>query len=295
MHESLREKRRSELLIDRATVGLSADEAAELLEMAPDIDDWDEMEFDQIVAELQNRSLHIVGLPGHVRSRVLAAAEPFVGLGVQSPTTNLDEDREAYLKHEEDLGGQPECRQLTPGRTLNRREVFAWLAAAASLLVAALLWLRPTDTNPNRLNGSGAVASLMATSNQRALDEFLAATEDRLLKVDLARGGDPTGQSASGTVYWDREFKRGFVKLTNVAVNDPRQKQYQLWVIDEVRGPEDRPNAGVFDIEQSGTSVFAFRSELEVTKAQGFAVTLEKRGGVAKSDLSRVTLINTGS
>ena len=82
-------------------------------------------------------------------------------------------------------------------------------------------------------------------------------------------------------------MQKGFIDLSGLAVNDPKVEQYQLWILDKSK---ERPNAGVFDIT-AGKNIFEFRPGIDFTAADGFAVTIEKPGGVVVSDLSRVPLI----
>jgi hypothetical protein len=76
------------------------------------------------------------------------------------------------------------------------------------------------------------------------------------------------------TVYWNRERKDVVVDKSRMTLpaND-EEHQYQLWAM--VQG---KPvNLGVFDMKADSTEMLLIMKE--ISKAQAFAVTLEKRGG----------------
>ena len=73
------------------------------------------------------------------------------------------------------------------------------------------------------------------------------------------------------------------MSLTNLPVNDPKSKQYQLWIVDPAR--DEKPvDGGVFDITASeGEVIIPIRNPLAVTNPQAFVITLEQPGGVVVS------------
>ena len=269
MNNSKNNERLVELLIDRATVGLSAAEDAELSRLLAEESIDDDYSFDYIAhlllesegtKQTTGDESEMKSLPDHIRSQVVDTAEQHL------PEKSL------VLSS----GSQPMHR--------NRREILAWFAAAACLAIAAFAWSGSTEQSRT---------DLIAMASADELDKFIRSSEeDDLVEVDLKQGTDSVASGASGKVFWNRKTKRGFVRIDGLSVNDSAKEQYQLWIIDKERGIEDRPNAGVFDISSDGMNVFTFSSDLEVFQAQGFAVTVEKPGGVAVSDLSRIALVN---
>ena len=71
--------------------------------------------------------------------------------------------------------------------------------------------------------------------------------------------------------------------LTDLPVNDPGDKQYQLWIVDPTR--DEKPvDGGVFDIPAGDkTAVIPIRNPLAVTNPAAFVITLEQAGGVVVS------------
>lgn len=293
MNFSNSDDRLTELLIDRATSGLLEEEKQELQHLLDEKGIDDDFSFDAVVASLyeafdesavtineeSNESLKMVSLPKRVRTQILENAVDVLATTESAGTHSLTEAKTSGIL-------QPEKEQVRRSR---RREIVAWTLATAAAITAILGWFgRPTSNQTS--------TELIYLSGQKQLSEFInSSDENNLFEVKLEPGNDKNGENATGTVYWNRTKKRGFLKINSLQQNSPNQEQYQLWVIDRQRGIEDRPNAGVFNISEQGDAIYEFRSDLEVFDAQGFAVTVEKPGGVNKSDLSRIALLNLGT
>lgn len=87
--------------------------------------------------------------------------------------------------------------------------------------------------------------------------------------------------TATATVVWDAERQEGVLKVANVPPTDP-DRDYQLWIVDpEYKQPVD---AGVFSVASDGARKIQFKPRLKVTSADAFAVSLERKGGVAKAE-----------
>ena len=167
-----------------------------------------------------------------------------------------------------------------PATTISRREQLAWLATAASLLLAIGLWatsMRAPDAAPVAMNAA----------QQRA--ELLAQTSDRI-EVAWSSGTTPFDQSVTGDVVWSNSLQKGFLRFVGMPVNDPSLQQYQLWIIDPARdaNPID---GGVFDVTREGEVIIPIDAKLTVIDPAAFAVTIEKPGGVVVSDQKRLPLL----
>ena len=84
--------------------------------------------------------------------------------------------------------------------------------------------------------------------------------------------GVPNSPSPSSlaTVYWDSRSRDVYLMINNLPL-PAGDKQYQLWALVDGK-PVD---AGVFDVKDALSLV----KMKNIPKAQGFAITLEKRGG----------------
>ncbi len=172
---------------------------------------------------------------------------------------------------------------------------FPWLVAAASIVVAGIVLVRPEPVTP-----------LLSIEQQR--DQLIAsAAPDSLLRYSWTATDDPAvvGQ-VTGELVWDEATDQGYMTISGLEVNDPSEFQYQLWIFDATRpqgelpqfaGPFDglltqRPiDGGVFDITSTGQVVIPIDPKLLVKQGVAFAVTVEPPGGVVVSDRSRVPLL----
>ena len=96
-------------------------------------------------------------------------------------------------------------------------------------------------------------------------------------------GGTEAYDGMSGEVVWSDELQEGYMTLTNLPANDPKSKQYQLWIVDPTR--DEKPvDGGVFDIPAGAvTAVVPIKNPLTITNPQAFVITLEQPGGVVVS------------
>ena len=124
---------------------------------------------------------------------------------------------------------------------------------------------------------------------QEAQELTLAQKFDSLLqgnpetqRLDFASASEPYA-GLSGEVIWNDDRQEGYMALTNLAANDPKVSQYQLWIVDPER--DELPvDGGVFDISKNdGTSIIPIRNALPIDKPVAFVITLEQPGGVVRS------------
>jgi hypothetical protein len=112
--------------------------------------------------------------------------------------------------------------------------------------------------------------------------ESLIQGESDTQRLEFASASDPYN-GISGEVIWNDKKQEGYMSLENLAVNDPTQNQYQLWIVDPER--DELPvDGGVFDITQKdGKQIIPIRNALAINKPVAFVITLEQPGGVVKS------------
>lgn len=150
-----------------------------------------------------------------------------------------------------------------------------WLAAAACLALALLAWLPRLS-----LNVSPAPADLRA--------QFIAHKPADLVRWSWTATDDPSAKGLAGDIIWSDAEQKGYMRFKGLAKNDPAREQYQLWIFDKQRKAEYPVDGGVFDIAADGEVVIPIDPKLHVFNANMFAVTVEKPGGVARSDRERV-------
>jgi len=155
------------------------------------------------------------------------------------------------------------------------------VAAPAS----SLSWL------PWALAACLAIACVVLAAERPKIRQEIARLEKRdvfaQMKIATLASQLESAPRASAIVVWDAEKQEGVLKLTNVPVNDAN-RDYQLWIVDpEYKQPVD---AGAFHVSEEGTTKISFKPKARVNSATAFAVSLERKGGVAKAEGPMVLL-----
>ncbi len=162
--------------------------------------------------------------------------------------------------------------QVPAWKIIARNPIPGWAAAAATLILSLLLARRDNPPPPER-----------------------AATRLRAEAADLIERkfeGLGNFKQAGGKVIWSDQFQKGYMTLSGLPENDPRQAQYQLWIVDPTRDADAPVDGGVFDIPADGTPVvIPIAAKLALSKPQAFVITLEQPGGVVKSKQEQVVAL----
>lgn len=167
---------------------------------------------------------------------------------------------------------------------VSRHAIFAWsVAAALALLLVAVTLTRPADP------GTPGVAQVPDTpSVEEALESLRQSTAD-LVEKPFSGLGDY--EPMNGEVVWSDSRQEGYMVLTNLPVNNPTAKQYQLWIVDPTRD-EAPVDGGVFDIPSGqATAIIPIDAKLAIKRPQAFVITLEQPGGVVKSKQETVVAL----
>lgn len=246
--------RLAELLADRAAFGLSpaeTDELAGLLARHPDVD----AEAYQRLAAAIDVSLQPAErepLPARLRERIARQAVDHVG-SVEAPTRPVAEPRR----------DRP-----------SRLAWLGWVATAACLALAAAGWwiVFVPPSAPD----------LFRARRQLLDDEGV---------VTAQLGGLGSEAKASGDIVWSGREQRGYMHLKGLPVNDPRRRQYQLWIFDKNQDERYPIDGGVFDVDRDGEVVIPIRAAINVREPTMFAITVEKPGGVVVSKRDPIVLL----
>jgi hypothetical protein len=161
------------------------------------------------------------------------------------------------------------------------------LAAAAVLAVVAVWGLvrqARLGTEIERLRGERQQLAARADSLERRLAQAQAESERlaRTLSIIAAPGvesvrlaGMGANHSAAGRTYVNTTDRKAVFYAFGLPALGP-DKTYQLWYIDD---QEHDISAGVFDVDARGKAVLVVDAALPVEHIQGWAVTIEPRGG----------------
>lgn len=249
-----------ELLADRALEGLNPREEAELAQLLakhPDVDP---------------KSLYLA-------AALLAAAE-FAGADPEGTMDSLPEELRQRIEEQAlnmpPFKGKATATPRTPSKSLLRDVLLpwgGWALAAGLLLAVGTQWLLRHEP----------------TATQR-FERFLADAKE----VVPAKGGAPDPKAkpnVAGEIYWSGTRQEGYMKLRGLPVNDPKEKQYQLWIFDKKRDERHPVDGGVFDVKTEGDVVIPIDARVPVRDASLFVITREPSGGVVVSDRKDIVLV----
>lgn len=251
-------ERIEELLADRALWGLSETEQRELdtLESENEL----QLEFEETAA------LASVGLTAVDREGVppgLVAKLEAEALGFVASRRGLAADRVLEAMDRADDGSSSAPTVPNAPAPI----AWGWLVAAAALLLG-LLWVGFLRDGRE--------------SSERARGQIVAMADTQ--KIDWKAGPSPFAGTVRGDVVWSQRLQKGFMRFQGLPVNDPTERQYQLWIFDSTRDEKRPVDGGVFDIDrETGEAIVPIRAALKVGEAVAFAVTVEKPGGVVVS------------
>jgi hypothetical protein len=247
--------RLQDLLADRALFGLSETENRELEKLLTAMPDVDPDEFERIAAAAQLANLDEQNeLPAELSRKILAQVREVAARNQKNSAT---------------IGLQ----------TISRREMFAWFATAAAVLVAAFF-------------ASTLAGQQVAQLSPAELKAELTRTKDGVTQVAWAAGPDEAGKGATGEVLWSNKRQKGVMSFRGLPSNDPTKSQYQLWIFDTAQDEMYPVDGGVFDIPSGAEEVLIpIDAKLPVVDPTLFAITIEKPGGVVVSSRERLPLL----
>jgi anti-sigma-K factor RskA len=90
-------------------------------------------------------------------------------------------------------------------------------------------------------------------------------------------------------VVWNAEKQQGILKLEKMPVI-PANKDFQLWVLDPAQ--KSPVSSGTVRVDDKGFAKVEFKPTIGITQADKFAISVEKKGGVAAPEGPIVLLSN---
>ncbi|MFT6080696.1 MAG: hypothetical protein ACJAYX_004028 [Planctomycetota bacterium] len=236
--------------------------------------------------------------------------------------TRLDE-----LQADDAIGGLDEAEQQELAEALRAAGLerdASWERIAAVAMVALQQGL-PSGPSPqlmNALRAAAPVSQLRVSMAQRwlqpnmvlaaallTLSVVLLWTSDsvmgrravapNMLRQELMQVSDTavwnwSGGAPKGDVVWHGPSQRGTMRFSGLPPNDPRQRQYQLWIVDGKRNAAQPVDGGVFDVPAGQSEVvIPIDPKVLVHEAKAFVVTIEVVGGVVVSDREQIVVLAT--
>ena len=270
------EDRLFELLCQRAIEGLSPGETGELRVLLKAHPQVDPNQFDEAAAWVELACLKTESqMPAALQTRI---AEQTVA-ALTGPIDN-----------ETSRGGA--VVSMDAHRTAKRRAMPAWLAAAASIVIAFALWMRGPEIRevPVEVERIVEVAPQLPPPELRLASLEQQASE--LVRSSWRLTEDYADLSVDGDVVWSAQDQEGYMVFRGLPANDPTQNQYQLWIFDATRDDSFPVDGGVFDMPADASEVVVpINAGVPVRVATLFAITREKSGGVVVSDREELMLV----
>jgi anti-sigma-K factor RskA len=169
-----------------------------------------------------------------------------------------------------------------PAPSPNKLASVPWLpwAIAACLAMVAMVQVVQNGSLEHQLARNtkalqAKVDTLSAQVAELQKTDFLSQFRIALLNTAVENS------KASAVSVWDNERQKGVMMVENLPVL-PADKDYQLWII---HSKYPTPvNGGVFTVDQNGRVRFYFKPDMPMPGVDKFAVTVEKKGGVPKSE-----------
>jgi anti-sigma-K factor RskA len=257
----LNDERCIDLLIQHATAGLDAAERAELDVLLARYGQSEPAAFEAAATAVTLAArLDAEPLPAALRARLIAAGES--ALAAPAPVASVGAARAARG------AAAPRSRSGAAG----------WWTAAAAVLIAIGGWY-PRLVHP---------PAAPSTAEQR---ERLLAAGPQVVRSTFAATADPLASGAAGDVVFDPVTQQGFMRL-RLQANDPRQREYQLWIFDGERDDRYPVDGGVFDVPAGSAEVIVpITVRVRVGKPVLFAVTVERPGGVVVSAREHIVVL----
>lgn len=293
-----------DLLADKALFGLEDDEQQELEQLLNDHPHIAEDDFDlaaaaiaraDLTAELMRKEAEassVEDLPDSVKESLLAKFPQLQAPGAPhhtSPGKSAESLEDSAMEASDVVTPANRNRQAVQPRQgkENVRELIAWLAAAAALLIALITWLDGMSAPKKQV-----VAEPLSVSELR---DRLVEDADDLIRQDWAINDaawvNDTDVDWAGDVVWSTDSQEGFMYLNGLAKSKDDQV-YQLWIFDRTRPDEFPVDGGTFRIDdESSSTIVPIAAKLPVRDAYLFAITVEQKGGVVVSDRQRLPLL----
>ena len=279
MNSNMDEKLR-DLLADQVTLGLSDEEARELGELLGSADgSMDAQSFELTAAAIALAETMYEPMPAGLEAKLAKAAEEYFGTAKSEMHESIHDQPTQAFKWKE------------PKASKSFFDWFGWAAAAAACIALAITFFY----NQNRINELQAKVEQLTPKS--VPEETLAQKRDRLKAAgaEIARAewtaGNVKELNVTGEVVWSDAKQEGYMTFRGLPVNDPNLQAYQLWMFEDAKLEEFPKDGGVFNVTSEGEVIIPIDAKLRTTSPKAFAITIEKPGGVVRSDRSKIAAL----
>ena len=280
MNENMDEKLR-DLLADRATSGLSDEEARQLEELLEGADSgMDAQSYELAAAAIALAETRIEPMPAGLEAKLARSAEEYFGSAKDDVHESIHEQPTQTFKWKE------------PKASRSFFDWFGWAAATAACIALAVTFFY----NQNRI--SELQAKIDQLTPKPTPEETLAQKRDRLkadggeiTRAEWTKGNVKETEGVTGEVVWSDAKQQGYMTFRGLPVNDPNLQAYQLWMFEDANLEPYPKDGGVFNVTAEGEVIIPINAKLRAVNPKAFAITVEKPGGVVVSDRSKIALL----
>ncbi|MES2556666.1 MAG: anti-sigma factor [Bacteroidota bacterium] len=171
-----------------------------------------------------------------------------------------------------------------------------WMAAASVILLLGVgsLWILATNRS-NELNTQVAELKQQKSADEQVLtamqleQEHLKSIQSIVTDHDMSKVilmGTPKDPKACVHFMWSATSNKG-IMVAECITDPPTDMQYQLWAI-----ADGKPvSLGLFDHEEVMNTTEPF--DISMDNVSAFAITLEKKGGVASPTMENMVVIGS--
>lgn len=200
----------------------------------------------------------------------------------------------AQTPQEQNTPPAKEGKVVSMQPSTNSANPWKWMAAASILLLVGIGTLWITTLNKSK-DLSGQVAKLESKEAQN--EQVIAAMQVEKDHLDAMRNllsehdvqkvmlmGTPKDPKACIHFMWSKDKNQGMM-MAECITDAPKDMQYQLWAI-----VDNKPvSLGLFDHEELMNATEPF--DVTMDNVAAFAITVEKRGGVASPTMENMVVI----
>lgn len=281
MSENMDDKRR-DLLCDRAVFGLSEDEAKELAALSIGASgDMDAHTYELTAAAIALAKTDIDAMPAQLESKLLRAADEYFAAARSNAV-------------HESIHDQPtqNFKWVEPKTSRSLFDWFGWAVAAAACvaLVGTIFYnqgrIADLEAQVIRLTPAPVVPETLAQKRDRLKAE---AADLKLAKWE--KGNVPDTETVTGEVVWSDAKQQGYLTFRGLPVNDANKETYQLWMFEDAKLEDFPKDGGVFNVTAEGEVIIPIDAKLRTIDPKAFAVTIEKPGGVVRSEREKIALL----
>lgn len=269
-----------ELLSDKAVFGLTDAEIAELAALEESFPEFQDESFELAAATIGMMNLDISEpMPAHLRTKIASDAAQF--FASRKETVSIPEPSIEKEEFQKTFAFEP------------KKSIWNWLgwafAGFACVALAINIWTTRLDSTDIAKNPpTPTITPKIELTPAQEREQLLASAKDAVQRTwgDL----DPTKpKNVQGDVVWSNSAQKGFVRFSNLPVNDKTKQTYQVWVFD--KNQKNPVSGGTFDINENGEVIVPIDSALKIQEPTMFGVTAEKPGGVMVSELKNVMAV----